>query len=107
MQLLWPDGELVGIAVEGLSPRDQAGASAETVDIADLTLYYGGVPTFEQAARTRIVQFKYSIADRNTGFRASQARIVNPEFQPIVFTDADEGQVQVIAEFVEVLTKLV
>lgn len=28
---------------------------------------------------------------------------VNPEFKPIVLTGADEGQLQVIAEFVEVL----
>ena len=27
----------------------------------------------------------------------------NPDFKPIVFTDADEGQLQVIAELVEVL----
>lgn len=38
----------------------------------------------------------------------SHARIslkpVNPAFQPIEITDADEGQVQVIAECVEVLS---
>lgn len=28
---------------------------------------------------------------------------VNPDFQPIVLTGADEGQVQVVAELVEVL----
>ncbi len=29
--------------------------------------------------------------------------MVNPDFKPIVLTGADEGQLQVVAEFVEVL----
>lgn len=41
MQLLWPDTKLAAIAVEGLSPPDQRRASTATVDIADITLYYG------------------------------------------------------------------
>ena len=74
MQLLWPDSTLAAIAIEGLSPADQGSASAETVEIADLTLYYGRDSTFAQASRTSIVQFKYSVGDKNTDFRASHAR---------------------------------
>lgn len=73
-QLLWPDTGLEAIAVEGPSPADQAGASAATVEVADLTFYYGGRPSFEGSARTTFAQFKYSIADQNKDFRASQAK---------------------------------
>ena len=74
MQLLWPDAALTAIAVEGPSPADQAGASAATVEVADLTFYYGGRPNFKDATRTTFAQFKYSIANQNTDFRASQAK---------------------------------
>ena len=73
-QLLWPDSDLTAIAVEGPSPSDQAGASAATVEIADLTFYYGGPPNFADASRTTFAQFKYSIADHNKDFRASHAK---------------------------------
>lgn len=73
-QLLWPDTDLTAIAVEGPSPADQAGAAAATVEIADLTFYHGGRPNFEDAARTTLAQFKYSIADQNKDFRASHAK---------------------------------
>lgn len=74
LQLLWPDNNLVAIAVEGPSPSDQARASAQTIEIADITLYYGGRPTFEEASRTTIAQFKYSVADKDKDFRASHAK---------------------------------
>ncbi len=74
LQLLWPESNLTAIAVEGLSPPDQLSASAATVDIADITLYYGYPPIFECASSTSIVQFKYSVADENTDFRASHAK---------------------------------
>ena len=74
LQLLWPDSELVGISVEGLSPVDQASASAQTIEIADIALYYGHRPVFDQASRKTIVQFKYSVADRDEDFRASDAK---------------------------------
>lgn len=74
MKLLWPDSEMSAIALEGLSPADQAEASAATVDIADLTFYYGECPNFKGANRTTIAQFKYSIADENNDFRASHAK---------------------------------
>ena len=73
-QLLWPDSDLTALAVEGLSPADQAGAPAATVEVADLTFYFGGNPTFEDAVRTTVAQFKYSIADQNASFRASHAK---------------------------------
>lgn len=73
-QLLWPDSDLKAIAVEGPSPADQARASADTVEVADLTFYHGGSPTFNYAARTTLAQFKYSIADQNNDFRASHAK---------------------------------
>ena len=73
MQLLLPNSELTAIAVEGLSPRDQPHASTETVEIADIVLYYGGT-TFEESGRTTISQFKYSVADKTTDFRACHAK---------------------------------
>lgn len=73
-QLLWPDTDLTAIAVEGPSPADQAGASAATVEVADLTFYYGRRPNFVDATRTTFAQFKYSIADQNKDFRASDAK---------------------------------
>jgi hypothetical protein len=74
MQLLLPNDNLVGIAVEGLEPGDQARASPETVEVADLTLYYGRHATFKGATRVEIVQFKYSIGREDVEFRASDAR---------------------------------
>ncbi len=75
MQLLWPDSDLAAIAVEGLSPTDQARASVKTIQIADITLYYDGdQPTFEHAKRTCIVQIKYSVSSEAKEFRASDAK---------------------------------
>ena len=74
LQLLQPNSDLAAIAVEGLSPTDQANAPAETVQIADITLYYGGQPTFEQASHTSIVQFKYSVSNNAEDFRARHAK---------------------------------
>ena len=73
-QLLWPESDMTAIAVEGLSPTDQARASAQTVEIADITMYFGGNPEFEQAAKTTFAQFKYSIADKDRDFRATNAK---------------------------------
>ena len=74
MQLLQPDNDLAAIAVEGLSPIDEAKASAETIQIADITLYYGSQPTFEKASHTSIVQFKYSVSNQDEDFRARHAK---------------------------------
>ena len=75
LQLLLPipTNCLVGIAVEGLAPANQSTAAAETVEIADLTLYYGKRPTFEGATNVKIVQFKYSLSHKDDDFRTSDA----------------------------------
>ncbi len=69
-----PTDGLVGIAVEGLAPADQAGASTETVEIADLVLYYGNRPTFDGARSVVIVQVKYSKSSQSVPYRASDAK---------------------------------
>ena len=74
MQLLLQEENLVGIAVEGLSPIDELKAKSETVEIADATLYYGGKPTFKDAEKVVLTQFKYSISKRKVDFRASDAK---------------------------------
>ena len=74
LQLVMPADELIGIAVEGLAPADQASASAETVEIADLVLYYGDWPTFEDASSVVIVQLKYSKSAESVPYRASDAK---------------------------------
>ena len=74
MQLLRPNSDLAAIAVEGLSPADQAHAPAHTIQIADITLYYGSGYTFKIASRTSIVQFKYSVSNQDKDFRASHAK---------------------------------
>ena len=74
LQLVMPTDGLVGIAVEGLAPVDQADASAETVEIADLVLYYGRRTTFEGARSVVIIQVKYSKSSQSLPFRASDAK---------------------------------
>jgi hypothetical protein len=69
-----PSDRLVGIAVEGLSPVDQVDASDETVEIADLTLYYGTEATFTDAQSITILQLKYSKGAENVPFRMSHAK---------------------------------
>ena len=76
LQLLLPTDNLVGIAIEGLSPSDQAAAASETVEIADIALYYGKNPTFEGADRVCIIQFKYSVSSRDDDFRTSHASLL-------------------------------
>lgn len=74
LQLLWPNSDLIGISVEGLSPDDQANASKASVEIADIALYFGKAPDFDQCDHNTIVQFKYSIAYQEKAFRASNAK---------------------------------
>ncbi|MFZ6750083.1 NACHT domain-containing protein [Undibacterium sp. Ren11W] len=74
LQLVMQIDGLVGIAVEGLAPADQKGASAKTVEIADLALYYGKHPTFNEANSLVIVQLKYSKGSETVPFRASDAK---------------------------------
>ena len=49
-------------------------ASAATVEVSDITMYFGKNPNFEESARTTFAQFKYSIADKDNNFRASNAK---------------------------------
>jgi hypothetical protein len=65
---------LAGIAVEGLAPLDQQGVSDETVEIADLVLYYGKSPTFDAAESVAIIQFKYSKSLAGVPYRASEIK---------------------------------
>jgi hypothetical protein len=74
LQLVMPTRGLVGIAVEGLAPADEAGASEETVEIADLVLYYGKRPTFDGAHTVVVVQVKYSKSSQTVPYRASDAK---------------------------------
>ena len=74
LQLVVPLDGLVGIAVEGLPPEEQENVSAETVDIADLVLYYGKIPTFYQAESVVIVQFKYSKGLAAVPYRSSEIK---------------------------------
>lgn len=74
LQLVESADDLVGIAVEGLEPGDQSRASASTVEIADLTLYYGKRARFQSARSTILVQLKYSIGSEAKPFRASDAK---------------------------------
>ncbi len=74
LQLVMPTDGLVGIAVEGLAPADQVGASAETVEIADLVLYYGKRPTFDGARSVVVIQVKYSKSSQSVPYRASDAK---------------------------------
>jgi len=74
LQLVMPTDDLVGIAVEGLAPADQADASTETVEIADLVLYYGTCPTFDGAHSVFIIQVKYSKSSESIPFRASDSK---------------------------------
>jgi hypothetical protein len=74
MQLLLGDDHLIGIAVEGLDPGDQMHASSETIEVADLTLYYGQGTGFEYADRVDVVQFKYSPSHETAEFRASDGK---------------------------------
>lgn len=76
LQLLLPTDNLIGIAVEGLHPADQAAAASATVEIADITIYYGNNPTFKGAEIVNIVQFKYSIRSQDDDFRASHANTI-------------------------------
>lgn len=80
MQLLLPKDGLVGIAVEGLSKEDQSRASAETVEVADLTVYYGRDANFRDANKVETLQFKYSPKRAQREFRASDAKTTIEKF---------------------------
>lgn len=80
MQLLLPMDGFIGIAVEGLSEEDQSRASAGSVEIADLTVYYGQDANFRDADRVETLQFKYSPMRVDKPFRASDAKKTMEKF---------------------------
>ncbi len=84
--LLLSRDELCGIAVEGLSPEDEKDASGASIEIADATCYFGNAPTFHDASRVEIAQFKYSIAREATNFVCSDAKKTLEKFAK---TEAD------------------
>lgn len=71
LELLAPKDNLVGIAVEGLSPDDQTGSDDATDEIADLVLYYGTNTNFDDCDAQVILQLKYSIAKADAPLVAS------------------------------------
>lgn len=75
-QMLLPNNKLKAIAVEGLSPRDQLGASRETMEIADLVYYFGcGAGfDFESAEQVVITQFKYFVSCKGRDYRVHHAK---------------------------------
>lgn len=73
LELLNPNSKLKVLAVEGLSPVDQKDAKSEEVEIADVALYYGG-KDFKSSEKVSILQFKYSVAYKNTPVKASDAK---------------------------------
>lgn len=73
LELLNPNSKLKCIAVEGLAPVDQKEAKSQEVEVADVTLYYGG-NTFKTADCVKVLQFKYSVAQMYTPVRISDAK---------------------------------
>ena len=98
LQLFWPDSDLVGIAVEGLSPGDQSSASKATVEIADIALYFGSSPDFESCTRNTITQFKYSIAGKDKHFRAFNAKNTIAKFAKTYSEYKELYSAQVVCE---------
>ena len=74
LQLVFPRDKFVAMAIESLSPDDQGDASDASTEIADLVLYYGAGPSFALADQVVVVQFKYSVGNKATPFRHSDAK---------------------------------
>lgn len=72
--MVMPSDDLIGIALEGLSPADQTNVSEEAIQIADATFYYGKAPEFHHSTRVVVTQFKYSVGRSSKTFRASDAK---------------------------------
>ena len=86
LRLILPTEDMIAIAVEGLKPSDHDKAASATVEVADLVIYHGDRAGFEGADRSSIIQFKYSIANRDRAFRASDAKKTVAKFAE-TFTD--------------------
>lgn len=74
LQLVFPGDDLVGIAVEGPAPEDEKAASASSVEVSDLVLFYGERPDFATARKVAILQFKYSIRNKRKPVRVSDVK---------------------------------
>ncbi len=74
LQLVFPPDDLVGIAVEGLAPEDEKTAAAASIEVADLVLFYGKRPSFDQARKVAVLQFKYSIRKKRKPVRVSDVK---------------------------------
>jgi hypothetical protein len=71
--LLMPSEDLVGIAIEGFDSTENPKLSSKSIEIADVVMYYGSVPTFEDSRSVVVVQLKYSISSADRPFRAADA----------------------------------
>lgn len=74
LQLVFPPDDLVGIAVEGLAPEDEKTAAAASIEVADLVLFHGKRPSFDQARKVTVLQFKYSIRKKRKPVRVSDVK---------------------------------
>lgn len=66
LNLLFSQDGLCGIAVEGLSPLEDTEHGAAAEEVADLVLFYGAGPTFPEADKVEVLQFKH-VADAGGG----------------------------------------
>lgn len=71
LRLLDEDSGLAAITLEGLSPADEQGSSAEAWDGVDCALYYGAAESFT-ARRVELVQLMYSAADPDTAWTVAR-----------------------------------
>ncbi|OSQ39091.1 hypothetical protein THS27_21550 [Thalassospira sp. MCCC 1A01428] len=71
LKLLLNDEELRALTVEGLSKADEDGASPETWDGVDCTLYFGGENAVS-ASKIELQQLKYSAANPAGNWTASR-----------------------------------
>lgn len=74
LSLIVNKNKLCGIAVEGLAAGDEDGMSEEAIEIADLVLYYGESPVFQNAETIEIIQLKYSVTSASDPMRVSDAK---------------------------------
>lgn len=70
LQLIYPNSDLIAIAIEGFNVENAEHLSDEAMDIADLVQYYGG-ETFTSATKLEVLQFKYSPTRSEDGLTAS------------------------------------
>jgi len=70
LQLIYPNSNLVAIAIEGFNVENAEQLSDEAMDIADLIQYYGG-ETIASATKLEVLQFKYSPTRLEEGLTAS------------------------------------